>query len=456
MKRALRVFSLFVSHCSLAISISLVVLTTPALAGSNEQVIYRFQGGSDGYNPTSALLIDKGGNLYGTTVEGGTPGSCVASQHGCGTVFQLKPPTHLGDPWVETVLYRFMGGSDGIAPTSAVVADKDGNLYGTTVEGGSHGNGTIFELKRPSSSGAAWIHHVLYNFKGVPSDRGDGDGAQPDGVVFDAAGNLYGMTDGGGFCTEFEGLINCYGSVFELAAPSDAGGAWTESVLYRFGTSGDSNPHGSAIFDHNGNLYATAYLGGAFGFGGVFELKPPSAPGSAWTEETLYDFNNTDGGVPNGSLVFDSAGNLYGTTLQGGPANMGTVFELTGPASPGGSWTETVLYTFQSSGDGNAPLANVIFDKSGNLFSTAWMGGDFRRGTVFQLTPPLNGGEWTETTLHNFGIRDVDGQEPSAGLIWGHDGALYGTTVMGGSKPSEECILDDYAWSCGVVFRIEP
>jgi uncharacterized repeat protein (TIGR03803 family) len=352
------------------------------------------------------------------------------------------------------VLYRFTGDSDGYAPNAPLVADKDGNLYGTTSGGGYQNNGTIFELKRPSSRGASWIHRVLYAFKGVPTGRGDGDGALPGPVVLDSAGNLYGTTDGGGFCTKFQGLVNCYGSAFELAAPSEPGGAWTESILYRFGTTGDSGPHGGVIFDGNGNLYATAYLGGAFGFGGVFALTPPSAPGSRWTEQTLFDFNSTDGGAPNDSLVFDGAGNLYGTALIGGASNAGVVFELTPPASAGDPWTETVLYSFQSSNDGNSPRANVIFDKSGNLFSTAWMGGDFRQGTAFELTSS-NGGEWTEKTLHNFGS-GVDGQEPAGGLIWGHDGALYGTTMQGGSKPTAQCMLDHYAWSCGVVFRIEP
>lgn len=454
MNRTLNVFSLFVSKRSLAISISLIVLVGSAVAGSNEQVIYRFQGGSDGYNPSGDLLADSAGNLYGTTVEGGTGGSLCYNQNGCGTVFQLTPPAHSGDPWVETVLYRFTGGSDGYYPTSALVADKNGNLYGTTADGGSRDNGTIYELRRPTSPGGAWTHRVLYAFQGVPGGRGDGDGSQPDGVVFGAAGNLYGATLWGGFCTKFDGMVNCSGSVFELAAPSEPGGAWTESVLYRFGALGDSNPHSGVIFDKNGNLYGTTYDGGAFA-GGVFELTPPSAPGSAWTETTIVDFNSIDGGAPNDSLVFDSAGNLYGTTLIGGAANMGAVIELTPPASPGGSWTETVLYSFQSSGDGNSPLANVIFDKSGNLYSTAWMGGDFNRGTVFQLTPPSNGGEWTETTLHNFDSGVDDGQEPEGGLIWSH-GALYGTTTQGGSKPSDQCMLDNYAWSCGVVFRIEP
>ncbi|MGD0162303.1 MAG: choice-of-anchor tandem repeat GloVer-containing protein [Candidatus Sulfotelmatobacter sp.] len=456
MHRPLHVFLLFVSKRSLAITITLVVLVASAVAGSNEQVIYRFQGGSDGYNPSGDLLADKAGNFYGTTVEGGTGGSCGYDQNGCGTVFEVSPPAQPGDPWVETVLYRFTGDSDGYWPTAALVADKNGNLYSTTYGGGTRDHGTIFELKRPSSPGAPWIHRVLYNFQGVPSGSGDGDGSEPGGMVFDAAGNLYGTTNGGGFCTEFEGLSNCYGSVFELAAPSTAGGAWTESVAYRFSTSGNSfsNPHGGVIFDKNGNLYGTTYVGGAFA-GGVFELMPPSAPGSAWTETTLDNFNSIDGGGPNGSLVFDGAGNLYGTTLIGGAANAGTVFELSPPASPGGAWTETVLYSFQSSGDGNSPLANVIFDRSGNLFSTDWMGGEFNRGTVFQLTPPSNGGEWTETTLHNFGSGN-DGQEPNGGVIWGRDGALYGTTTQGGSAVSEQCKLDGYAWSCGVVFRIEP
>ena len=113
------------------------------------------------------------------------------------------------------------------------------------------------------------------------------------------------------------------------------------------------------------------------------------------------------------------------------------------------------LYSFQSITDGDSPLGSVIFDKSGNLFSTDWMGGEFNRGTVFQLTPPSNGGEWTKTTLHDFGSGQ-DGQEPTAGLIWGHDGLLYGTTANGGSKATSQCMLDGYAWTCGVVFRIEP
>jgi len=455
MHRTPTVFLLAVSRHSLAIFLSLVALAASALAGTNERVIYRFKGGSDGYNPSGALLADSSGNLYGTTVLGGTGGTCGYNQDGCGTVFELKRPANSGDPWVETVLYRFQGGSDGYYPGSALVADSDGNLYSTTVDGGSHSNGTVFELKRPATLDGPWLHRVLYSFVGVPTGGGNGDGAQPNQIVFDGAGNLYGTTDGGGSCTDFEGMVMCYGSAFMLTPPTTANGAWTESVIYRFSASGLYNPHSGLIFDKVGNLYGTTYVGGSHGIGATYELTPPSAAGGTWTEQDVFDFDGLDGGAPNASVAFDSAGNLYGTTLIGGPANAGTVFELTPPAVPGGSWTETVLYGFQAAGDGNSPLANVIFDPSGNLFSTAWMGGEFLRGTVFELTPTSVGSEWAETILHDFGSGN-DGQEPTAGLIWGHDGALYGTTSQGGSQPSTQCELDNYAWSCGIVVRIEP
>ncbi len=461
----------------LSISIALVILVGvpigTAQSASTEELIYRFQGGSDGFWPAGSLLADKAGNLYGTTAEGGRTGtSCGHGLYGCGTVFELTPPAQAGGPWTHTVLYSFKGGVDGYDPGAALVADKNGNLYSTTaaggtgncVEGGATGCGTIFELMRPASLDAQWIHRVLYSFTGNPSGKGNGDGALPSGVVFDEAGNLYGTADGGGFCeTPVDSGPICYGIVFELAAPDQSGAAWTESVLYRFGMAGLSNPHGGVIMDVQGNLYGTTYLG-TNGLGGVFELMPPSSSGDSWTENTLLDFSFSDGsdingGAPNGALVFDAAGNLYGTTLMGGPANQGTVFQLAPPASPAGSWTETVLYSFQSAPDGNSPLANVIFDNGGNLFSTTWQGGNYgdNGGTVFELTPPTpQGGGWTETALHMFGAGN-DGAEPTAGLIFGPGGALYGTTTTGGStKDSERCQLDAYAWTCGVVFRIVP
>lgn len=448
----------FVSKGSSLLATCLVVFTATALASAQEDVIYRFKGGSDGYYPTGALLQDSAGNLYGTTAEGGNGKICSqTTPTGCGTVFELTPPAQSGGAWTEAVLYRFQGKNDGYSPNGNLVADKNGNLYGTTAVGGASNYGTLYELERPSSNGT-WTHHVLYSFKGNPKGRGDGDGSLPSSVIFDAQGNLYGTTDVGGFCTSYQGLVTCYGTVFKVAPPSQLGGDWTESVLYRFGSSGYSDPHGGVILDGNGNLYGTTYVGG-HGGGGVFELSPS---GNNWTAKTILDFGSIttfpyfpDGAAPSGALVFGGAGDLYGTTLIGGTANSGTVFMLTPPSSEG-AWTETVLYSFASSGDGNSPLANVIFDNAGNLYSTDWMGGAYRQGTVFQLAPNSQDGNWTETILHSFGSGG-DGEQPTGGLIFGQDGALYGTASQGGStKHSSECSLDGYAWTCGIVFRVAP
>jgi uncharacterized repeat protein (TIGR03803 family) len=455
-------FSPFLSNRSLVIALCLAFFAVNAFA-TDEEVIYRFKGGSDGHYPTGSLLADKAGNLYGTTVEGGNRKLCGENYPiGCGTVFELTPPTQPGGAWLETVLYRFQEGSDGHFPNGNLVADKDGNLYGTTGGGGVADNGTVFELERPSSPNGTWTYQVLYDFQGVPGGGGEGDGTFPMSVVFDAAGNLYGTTVGGGYCTNYQGFITCYGTVFKLQSPAQPGDPWTETVLHRFNSSGLSQPQASVVLDEKGNLYGTTYLGG-LGGGGVYELTPPSMSGEGWIETTLFSFDFIssfpyfpEGAAPDASLTLDREGNLYGTTLIGGSANAGTVFELSPPTS-GGSWTETVLHSFLNSGDGNSPLANLIFDTAGNLYSTTWMGGDSNEGTVFLLSPPGSlGGEWEETILHNFGSGS-DGQQPTGGLIYGLGGALYGTTSQGGStKDSTTCLEDDYAWTCGAVFRIAP
>lgn len=453
MTRAPRISLPFVFELS-TISFLLIVTITlaTASAAAQEQVLYRFKGGSDGYYPSASLLQDQDGNLFGTTSEGGNSRPCGGQNYpqGCGTVFELTPPAQSGAPWSEIVLYRFQGGSDGYSPNSPLIADQHANLYSTTAGGGFQNNGTVFELERPSSPGGAWKHRVLYAFKGVPHGNGEGDASRPGAIVFDSAGNLYGTTDWGGFCTNYKGLVNCNGAVFKLAPPESPDEPWAESILFRFGSSGLANPHGGVILDAVGNLYGTTYVGGD-GFGGVFELSPS---GDSWIESPLYSFDSSDGGAPNDSLIFDSAGNLYGTTLIGGSANSGAVFELS--PSPGG-WSETVLHNFASTNDGNSPLANVVFDKAGNLYSTTWQGGDQRQGTVFRLTPPSPPNtEWTETILYNFGT-GADGREPTGGLIFGRDGALYGTTTTGGSTAdSSACPQDGYAFTCGVVFRIAP
>ena len=329
--------------------------------------IYNFNGNStnDGGRPFAGLTIGPDGSFYGTTYEGG--GGCSLTNRGCGTVYNLKPPASACKsalcPWAETVIYRFVGGSDGAQPGYGnLVFDQAGNIYGTTSSGGVSG-GTVFELT-PSNGG--WTESVLHSF------TGGSDGAIPwGGLVLDKAGNLYGTTyKGGGGCSNG----GC-GTVFELT-PSGSG--WTEKVLYSFqGGSDGGFPYAGLVFDQSGNLYgATLYDGSGQG-GTVFELTPSNG---GWTFNLLYSLSSFQG--PYNSLVFDAVGNLYGTAAQDDGA--GLVFELT-PGS--GGWTYTTLHNFTDGYDGGLPLGSPLVDASGNVYGTALNGGTDSVGTVWEATP---------------------------------------------------------------------
>jgi uncharacterized repeat protein (TIGR03803 family) len=296
--------------------------------------------------------------------------------------------------------------------------------------------GLALALILPAQAVAASKYKVLYRFKG------DTDGATPNGLIFDAAGNLYGTTWGGGNLSCNSGY-GC-GTVFELKPNSD--GSWTESVLHRFTGGGDgSEPLASLILDPAGNLYGTTY-GGASGYGVVFKLTP-NADGS-WTESVLLRFDYTHGENPNTSLIFDLAGNLYGTTEWGGAYNEGTVFKLT--PNTDGSWTYSLLHRFTGANDGANPSGDLIFDTAGNLYGTTSAGGNGRGfGTVFKLKPNADG-SWTESVLHSFGYH-IDGAFPN-GVIFDKIGNLYGTTLEGGGP----IICDNYPIGCGVVFKVAP
>jgi uncharacterized repeat protein (TIGR03803 family) len=320
------------------------------------------------------------------------------------------------DAQTESVLHTFNNnGKDGVAPVAGLIFDASGNLYGTTLMGGAHNVGTVFELI--PKAGGGWMPRVLHSF------NNDGkDGYSPlAGLVSDSAGNLYGTTSQGG--------PKNGGVVFELSPNS--GGGWTEKLLHAFNNNVPtfgSFPSASLIFDVSGNLYGTARYGGTHGSGAVFELMPNGSGG--WTVKLLHSFNNLsgDGIQPEASLIFDGAGNLYGTTSSGGSG--GTVFELT-PAA-GGTWTETLLHDFGNGQDGYTPLAGVIRDAAGNLYGTTEFGGTLSFGIVFELTPTA-GGTWTETVLHNFGNNTTDGGFSSVGLVADSAGNLYGATQKGGS-----------------------
>ena len=396
-------------------------MAAPLPAASQYQPLYTFTGGNDGAVSWAGLTFDKAGNLYGTTIAGGA--------YGYGTVFQLAPAAN--GAWTETVLHSFPApGTDGNQPEAGVIFDAAGNLYGTTYFGGAYGAGTVFKLA--PGAGGAWSETVLYAFNGTNEGRpsaaliidaagnlygtaygvpyhcgtvfklapgangqwtetvlhdfgairnAPNRGCQPSaGLVFDAAGNLYGTTSTGGAHIYF-------GTVFKLAP--GANGQWTHTVLHSFSSqNGDGGyPYDTPTLDAAGNLYGTTYSGGMNGAGTVFKLTPGAS--GTWAETVLHSFSGgRDGADPYGGLTFDAAGNLYGTTNFGG-THYGVVFKLTPGAN--GKWAETVLHRFDQS-DGWAPDGNVIVDAAGDVYGTTLNGGDFNQacpsgcGVVFKIT----------------------------------------------------------------------
>lgn len=264
-------------------------------------------------------------------------------------------------------------------------------------------------------------------FSPLYSFAGGSDGANPQArVIIGPDGALYGTTQLGG---------NGHGTVFRLSPPATACKTalcpWTETVLYRFsgGADGD-NPLAEVVFDQAGNLYGTTYLGGGgtcnttYPCGVVYKLTRSNG---SWTESVLYTFTGGgDGGAPTAGLIFDSAGSLYGTTTVGGLHNRGTVFQMT---PTGSGWTENVLYSFMG-GDGYQPVSGLIFDHQGNLYGTTIHGGSVNGGVAFELTS--SNGIWAETRLYSFGAQDGDGLSPYGSLVMDSNGNLYGTTSSGG------------------------
>jgi uncharacterized repeat protein (TIGR03803 family) len=422
----------------------LLVLPPTASAEWKEKVLYSFQGGTtDGALPAGGVVFDAAGNLYGATTQGF--GFCPPAQ--CGSVFQLSPPVKQGDPWTETVLHVFTGNinGDGDTPAGGLVIDSSGNLYGTTAYGGTGdcillgtkvGCGTVYEMTPPQIKGGKWTETVLYSF---PSSK---QGYLPNGdLVFDSAGNLYGATMfGGGHGTTCNKFYQYCGAVFELSPPTTKGGKWMEKVLHGFkgGTDG-ANPNGGLVFDNEGAIYGTTYSGGnrncmyqdEAGCGTAFRLRPPTKKGGTWAEKQLHVFTGgNDGGQPNGGMIFDTKGSLYGTAGGGNPSGGGIAFQLT--ATSGGRWKETVLHCFSNDGPG-AFTGGLLFDSLGNLYGTTAEGAKFR-GTILRLKrPTTHGGRWTPAVLYTF-QGSPDGAGPAASLIFDAVGNLYGTTEAGGSS----------------------
>jgi uncharacterized repeat protein (TIGR03803 family) len=473
-------------------------------------ILHIFQGGSDGSNPEFPLIFDRAGNLYGATTDGGGAPSCGTT--GCGTVYELMPNGSGG--WDESVLFSFdptttgyalssgvflnangqlvgegwegatsadagfvyaltpasgqwnytalsnFPETDGIAPETALVADSKGKLYGTTFAGGTQNLGSVFELT-PTSTGT-WTETMIYSFlQGHPVNGTIFPTAQPSSLIIDSAGSLYGEAVGGGSKND--------GMVYKLSPLPD--GTWQFTTLYSFlGGVGGNSPSGGLIMDSAGNLYGTTQYGGKgtiqgqrpTGYGLVFELSP-NANGT-WTEKTLYEFGGypSDGSLSVAALILDSAGNLYGTTSQGGDGNCtatngavigcGIAFELS-PAN--GTWHETILHSFLGgTADGQLPFAGLVMDSSGNLFGTTVQGGSNytqgASGTVFELSPESNG-SWKENLLVQFPDSGSE-SAPTANLIFDARGNLYSTTAGYGGSVFELSPISGGGWNFQTLY----
>lgn len=413
----------------LAIALGMVIGIPRASSETSFKVIHAFNSPTDGVIPEGTLIFDTAGNLYGTTVGGGA--------YGGGTVFELSLDGN--GSWNETILHSFQANTDGEEPVAGVVMDAQGNLYGTTQQGGVHnsncstGCGTVYELS-PGASG--WTFQVLYSFNGIP------DGAFPNSeMVFDAAGNLYGVTGGGGIA---QGCFEGCGTIFELVKAN----GWQEQTLHAFNSSyGDGElPSGKLLMDTQGNLYGTTQIGGSTGYGTAYELMHSNA---TWSEKVIYNFcfqiNCREGNQPSAGVI-NIDGQLFGTAAMGGGTGYyGTVFKL---KEFGTNWFAKA-YDFNIT-DGADPVAPLLY-RAGAIYGVTAQGGiqngacvlyPSGNGVVFKLG--LVNGAVKETVLYEFTGGD-DGCGPSSGLVADTAGNLYGATNQGGG-----------AENGGTIFEVTP
>ena len=391
-----------------ALAIGLVAVPPARATGYATAVLHSFGTSGDGSLSggfiEGALIMDSNGNLYGSTPRGGASGG--------GTVFEL---VNSSGTYTEKVLYNFTGNADGGIPVGTLLMDSAGNLYGTAQSGGPgglfNGYGVVFELVNSSGTySETTLHSFAYT-----------DGYGPSGgLVRDAAGNLYGITLGGG--------ANGSGVVFELVNSS---GTYTEKLLYSFtGGADGSGPLGPLVRDTAGNLFGATSGGGANFDGTVFELVNSSG---TYSETVLYSFTSTDGAGPNGGLLIDAAGNLFGTT-----GGNGTVFEL---VNSSGTYSKAVLYSFTGGADGQLPSGGLVRDAAGNLYGTTQRGGASGTGTVFELVK--SSGAYTIKLLHSFFVGCAgDANNPNSPVLMDASGNLYGTTSGGGVTGQEGTVFE--------------
>lgn len=338
-------------------------------------VIYSFTGGPDGSQPRGGLVVDKVGNLYGTTYAGGA-GTCFSD--GCGTVFKMSIEDIFG-PWTKTVIHNFTGelagGEDGAAPVGNLTIGPHGDIYGTTSYGGMHGCGIVFKL---SDSGGVWSETVLHHFAGTP------DGCRPNGrMVFGRHAILYGTTVAGGTFTESE--PDGVGTVFQLTPNQD--GTWSESVIHDFGAEGDGfAPAAGLHADPEDVLYGTTYYGGIHSCststcGTVFQMKKIQG---SWRERVIHHFDGVAGNYPAAVVVRDRSGVFYGTTLSGGAHDTGTVFKLT---PSGNDFVHTILHQFGDPTFGQSPNTATALDAFDRIYGMTLLGGTNGVGVLYNINP---------------------------------------------------------------------
>lgn len=399
----------------------------------------------------TGLTVDESGNIWGISYIGGA--------YEYGNVFELT--RNATGQFTETVLYSFTGGIDGGNPidNDGPLIDSEGNLYGTTVGGGTWGAGTVFKLTHGLSG---WQESVLWNF------TCGNDGCDPGAsLVSDSARNLYGTTYAGG-----PGGLG-YGTVFELSP--DGNGNWKETTLHSFSDGADgAGPLAALVLDRSGNIYGTTSAGGssycrnaAFGGCGVIFKLTQGVRGD-WDEQVLYFFKGgKDGSFPIGKLAFDVWGNIYGVSQAAGDVSCsygyftgcGTVFRLAPPRTTGGQWYLSTLHAFTGSSDGASPMAGLIIDKTGAVYGTA-VGGSKGKcpsgfatppgcGTVYRLTPtePTLHGRWNFELLYSFS-GTADGGKPDKIAFDGS--TVYIPTGVGGSFANYRCRLG----GCGTIFQL--
>jgi uncharacterized repeat protein (TIGR03803 family) len=371
----------------------------------------------------------------------------IGGAFGAGTVFELSPTPD--GQWRFYLLYTFTGGADGGNPLAGLVFDAAGNAYSTTSSGGANGFGTVFELMPRLGHLYTRDEKVLYSFQGGT------DGAAPaGGIVFDAQGNLYGTTTTGGTthigCPPAKGC----GTIYELSPTGN--GLWQETVLRRlsdaFGEG--ASPASSLVFDAAGNLYGTTSMGGnnsvcnGYGCGSVFELMPPSS-GKHWRYKNLIDFNQTNGALPWGGVILSGSGTADGSTLYGSTSYGGVDNQGTifSFTLESGKWKFKSIYSFNGL-DGLQPAGNLALDNAGNLYGATYEGGANDWGALFQLVPGENG--WTENLLYSFVVSGTRfGANPLGGVMLDAASNLYLTTNQGGNL--KYCQPNS---GCGVVMKL--